>query len=353
MTLNANQQVTEDAAALEAASKAMGQASADLNTANEELRTKDPAVYNQLHSVLAKVSGDLTAPEAAAKAAASTATAWVAAQTGPTGPSGPTGPPTGPTGPTGAPTGPSGPTGSTGAYPSGITLPAPAAGMTRHFTDFKNGIDSSFWTAAYAGTPGGTNGKFLPSHVKVVNDALTVEAYQDTAAADSAANNWAGGGIQTNTRYPVGTTFYAVVRKDTYALWYAIQLLMGNDWPPEDDFEETATANSDTESIHYGAANEQVQAQASGLDLSDWGLWTHTWTKTGIETTLTVGGKTVTVAKMALPDTNASDQNSDVQPMFYSFQLQTEGGTSPTDPNVTAASPIKFQLEQFAADVPA
>lgn len=195
---------------------------------------------------------------------------------------------------------------------------------------------------------------FMPSHLTVVDGILTIGAYQDPAVNDPASNNWGGGGIQTKTRWPVGTTIYSVVRKDNYAQWYAIQLMMGNDWPPEDDFEETNTANSDTESIHYAASNQQVQAQKSGLDLTDWGLWKHTWTAAGIVTTLTVKGVVMPVAQMALPDTNTGDPNSDVQPMFYSFQLQTEDNQpTPTDPNVTAANPVKFQLEQFAADVPA
>lgn len=315
--------------------KAEQQAQTDLNTANETLKADlTPAEYAKVHGSLAKTSGDLNT----AISEDETLLTPIATP--------PVTPPSVPAGGSGVPT-------NGTVYASGITIPPVAAGFTRHFSDFQNGIDKSFWSDFYSGHPGGTNGMFMPSHVKVANGALTIEAYQDPAVNDAAANNWGGGGIQTNTRWPVGTTFYSVVRKDTYKDWYAIQLLMGNNWPPEDDYEETDNATSDTESIHYAASNQQIQAQSSGLDLSDWGLWKHTWTTSGIVTTLTVGGKTVTVATMSLPDTNPSDPNSDVQPMFYSFQLQTEGGTSPTDPSVTAASPVKFQLEQFAADVPA
>ena len=240
-----------------------------------------------------------------------------------------------------------------GTYASGLSIPASLPGTTRLFTDFKNGIDSSFWTTPYDGTSNPGGGRFMATHCKVVNGVLTIEAYQDSAANDPGANNWGGGGIQTQQRYPVGTTFYSVVRKDTYANWFAIQLLMGDNWPPEDDYEETTTSNSDTESIHYSSSNQQIQAQKSGLDLTDWGLWVHTWTAKGIVTTLTVAGATTQIASMSLPDTNASDPNSDVQPMFYSFQMQTESGSTLTDPNVTASNPVKFQLEQFAAFVPA
>jgi uncharacterized repeat protein (TIGR02543 family) len=239
-----------------------------------------------------------------------------------------------------------------GGYPSGLTIPASIPGFTRDFTDFKNGIDSAFWTTPYDGTSNPGGGRFMATHCVVTGGDMTIEAYQDPAANDSAANNWGGGGIQTQQRYPVGTTFYSVVRKDTYGSWFAIQLLMGDTWPPEDDIEETTSANSDTESIHWGAANQQIQAQKSGLDLTDWGLWVHTWTATKITTELIVGDVTTLIASVTNPDSNAGDPNSDVQPMFYSFQMQTESGSTPNDPSVTASNPVKFQLEQFAAFTP-
>jgi hypothetical protein len=237
-------------------------------------------------------------------------------------------------------------------YASGLIIPASLAGFTKHGTDFKGGLDTSFWTTPYDGgsNPGG--GRFMATHCKVINGVLTIEVYQDPNANDPGANNWAGGGIQTQTRYPIGTQFWSVVRKDTYPLWFMIQLLMGDTWPPEDDIEETTTATSNTESVHAGAANQQIQAQKSGLDLTDWGLWVHTWTLNGITTDLTVKGVTTRVATLPLVSADPNDPHSDVHPMFYSFQSQTESGTTPNDSNVTAANPIKFQLEQFAAFVP-
>lgn len=235
--------------------------------------------------------------------------------------------------PTPVPTPTPTPTPTPGTYASGLSIPASIPGFVRHFSDFTNGIDSSFWNPPYNGTSNPGGGRFMATHCVVENGVLTLKAYQDSAVNDPAANNWGGAGIQTVQRYPVGTQFWSVCRKDTYGNWFAIQLLMGNAWPPEDDIEETTSSNSDVESLLYGSPKQQVQVQKSGLDLTDWGLWVHTWTGQGITTDLTVKGVTTRIAAEPLPSVNPSDPHSLVNPMFYAFQLQTEYGSTPTDPN--------------------
>ena len=237
-----------------------------------------------------------------------------------------------------------------GSYPSQITPPADTlypSHTVGFFDDFVDGLTGVLakWFL-YDGVPGGTNGRWLTSHVVVENSIASLLAYQDSAGADPGALNWVGGGMQTQTRFPVGSIFHVACRADTLAGFTSILLLMGNNWPPEIDFDEGGNVW-----IHWGQGN----ANRSGFTIPA-SLLTEGWHEYVCNygaTTISVTIDGVAIGSIPNPSP-ASDPYGLQQNQFLSAQYQSGdgGGTLVARPDITAANAPRQQLDWVKVFVP-
>lgn len=246
------------------------------------------------------------------------------------------------------------------AYPSGFTPPAVPNGMTQLlFDDFLGtSLNTSLWDP-YSGAPGGTTGWWRPDHITVGSYGSTstpsvcnLNMYYDPSG--SGTNNWVGGGMGADgTEIVVGSEAYVAMRLDPYAAGglVGIALLIGwlSNWPPEIDFFETyawgsGPVGNGPATLHWGAANSQVTDSFTGVDLTIWHVWGVKWGTTTISYTL----DGTVWASRTNPDQSTSDSHSLVQPQVLSLQIQTGDssvGYPPQDTSITAANPIKMQID--------
>ena len=242
-------------------------------------------------------------------------------------------------------------------YPSGITPPAVASGFTRAlFDDFTESSLSSAWNQ-YNGI-NSQGAIWLESHLSLTNSVLSLNAYQDpsgiAAAIKAGADftqaqatkqlNWAEAGLQTATRWPVGTTFSVAMRADSYDGLTDILLTMGNNWPPEIDFQEGGNMF-----VHWGQGNSQKYLGYINVDRTQWHLYQLQWTTA----TIVVSCDGATVATFPNPDNGNADPYGLLSNMFLSMQWQTgDGGTIGNDPTVTAQNSKQMQIDWVAIDTP-
>jgi hypothetical protein len=255
-------------------------------------------------------------------------------------------------------------TGGGTTYPSGIAPPPIPSGWELAFFDDFLGttLDLANWSV-WDGPPGGTDGWWLPSHVKVLNDSiLHLQAYQDAAglAADSnytgagsptvtGGTKWVSGGVgwASGNEFPPNLIINVAMKQSPYAGLAAIAILIGaNNWPPEIDFVEcssdTTTLNGFSATAHWGSGNSQVQYGSPSHDMTQWQMWGVIWTPTTISYTY----NNVVWKSFANPDSNYADINSLVQNMTMGLQYQTgDGGSVSNDPSVTAAAPMEMQVD--------
>jgi beta-glucanase (GH16 family)/GT2 family glycosyltransferase len=153
---------------------------------------------------------------------------------------------------------------SDGDRVTGAAARAEAAGSWRRVfaDDFSRGFDRRRW-GRYSGQPGGDPGGWWdPSHVRVRHGVLRLETYRDRRFG----GRWVSGGVssaralkQTYGRYRVR------FRMDRGRGVAAVLLLwpVRDHWPPEIDFAEdggrTGARSSMAATLHYGAADHQVQ----------------------------------------------------------------------------------------------
>jgi beta-glucanase (GH16 family) len=151
----------------------------------------------------------------------------------------------------------------------------------RVFSDnFRHGLDRSRW-GLYSGQPGGDpSGWWAPSHVVVRRGVLNLETYRDARFG----GRWVSGGLSS-----------ARALKQTYGK-YEVRFRVGNGkgvaailllwpvrdhWPPEIDFAEdggmTGRRDSMSATVHYGAADDQVQRRVRA-DFTRWHTAGVEWT---------------------------------------------------------------------------
>lgn len=248
-------------------------------------------------------------------------------------------------------------------YPSGITPPETPSGYTvAAFDDFTASTLSSIWSAPYNGqSEAKYPGYFIDKHCVMLGDSLLrLQAYPDpanivncwkyTAAIAASVNQWGGAGIQTVTRWPVGTRFVFAARWDTYPAITPIALTMGNDWPPEQDIIEANVSTRGqavttfTESFHYDQGNSQQQLQvADGTDYSSWHLWEIDWTEQGT----TVKCDRIQIADCPFTELMVVDPDYGLAAdQFLAFQIQTGDPNNPAaDATVTVEAPVEFCID--------
>jgi hypothetical protein len=260
-------------------------------------------------------------------------------------------------------------------YPSGISPPAVQPGYTRNFDDFLSTSLGPLWSGAYNGKSGAAqDGIFLATHLVLNGDSLLrLEAYSDanwsnsfgsTSAIAAAVHNVCGAGVQTGTRWPVGTTFSWACKWDTYPGLTPIVLTMGNNWPPEQDIIESdvnslgAPQTGFNESFLYAPGPTQKQNNTplpSGItDFSTWHLWQLQWTSAGSK--VFVDGHMIpNVATPSSPYTMpftsgmVSGVNGLQNNQFLALQHQTG---DPNDPSSTINSPVTMFFDWVAIDTP-
>jgi hypothetical protein len=216
--------------------------------------------------------------------------------------------------------------------------------MTRAlWDDFTTPGVSSAYNPPYDGTSQASqNGKFDATHCVIDGKGLLrLQMYEDNSGI---ANGFAGAGIQTAARYPVGTIFQFAVRSDHLSGATPIVLTMGDNWPPEIDIIEGPNCF-----LHWGQGNASRSqfSLPSGFDLTKWHKFKCEVTSTVIE--LWVDG--VLYGQMAQPSP-ASDPYGLQYPMFLSLQYQTGDPGNPTDTTVTKSKPSEMQVDWIAIDVP-
>lgn len=261
---------------------------------------------------------------------------------------------------------------STTKYPSGHSpLPIPTGHKRVVFDDFTSTKWSSAWSSPYNGeSQAASPGYFIGSHSVLKGDSwLRLEAYPDPKNIvncwqydpniANSVNQWGGAGVQTVTRWPVGTIFTWAMKWDTYPGITPIVLSMGNNWPPEQDFIEAnvnsrgASVYSYTSSYHYNQGNQQVQIKIAdkGISLNKSHIWRVRWEKT--ETILTCDEIIVGRVHFTPEMNSPTDQYSLAQDQFLAFQIQTGDPNNPkADSTVTSEKPITMFVDWITIDVP-
>lgn len=167
------------------------------------------------------------------------------------------------------------------AEPSGMAPPGANAlkGYTLTYrTNFTGHSLPSGWDV-FTGIPGGDpGGHFGAAHVVVRGDLLRLNAWKDPAFG----NTWVTGGVcqcgvaQTYGAYFVRSRITKAGPNEVELLWPS-----SNEWPPEVDFSETASANLTTSTVHYGVTNHVDQRQLS-INMTRWHTWGVIWTPSSI-----------------------------------------------------------------------
>jgi beta-glucanase (GH16 family) len=227
------------------------------------------------------------------------------------------------------------------------------------FDDFLgSSVDTGIW-GVYTGTPGGTNGYWLPDHITVGGSICNLNMYYDTAGGNPSGNYWVGGGMGSWNygALPVGSTANVAMRLDPYsagnitgiALFFAY-----SGWPPEIDFFETPCTSSGavtsfTATSHYGSGNSQIYKNISNIDVTQWHVWGCEWTSSTISYTLDGS----VWASLTNPDTNVSDPYSLVQQQIVSLQIQIgDPGTPATNTSITSSNPVRQQIDWVQVCLP-
>jgi beta-glucanase (GH16 family) len=228
--------------------------------------------------------------------------------------------------------------------PSGVPMPTGnLPGWHQVFADDFSGstLDTSKWRL-YWGQPGGDpGGWFDPSHVSVANGQLVISGYRDPADG----GKWATGGlssspglVQTYGKYLARFRFDAGVGiAHAILLWPA-----DNSWPPEIDFSEDNGSNRETAyaTLHYGAANTQVQRQVA-VNLTHWHTLGVEWTPGRLVYTL--DGR---------PWSTLTSSHVPAIPMTLDIQTQAWAcGTSTWErcPNATTPSHVNLYVDWAVA----
>lgn len=139
----------------------------------------------------------------------------------------------------------------------------------------------------FTGIPGGDpGGHFGASHVVVGNGMLSLNTFRDPAWN----NSWVTGGVcQCGVSHKYAA--YFVRSRVTGAGPTEVELLwpIGNQWPPEIDFNETGgSITSTTSSVHFGATNHIVPRRVV-INMTLWHTWGVIWTPS--EVIYTVDGR--------------------------------------------------------------
>ena len=259
---------------------------------------------------------------------------------------------------------------TSGLYPSGHAPPPAAAGFTRSlFDDFLGTSLGAEWDGGgggYNGQSGAAQtGIFLATHLVLNDDSLLrLEAYSDanwansydsTSAIAASVHNVCGAGMQSNTRFPVGSTFTWACKWDTYPGLTPIVLTMGNNWPPEQDLIEAnvnsigAAQTGYSSSYLYAPGPTQKQdsiSLPSGItDFSTWHEWQLKWTTGG--SVLTCDGHQV--VNQAFTSDMISGVNGLQNNQFIAFQHQTG---DPNNPSSTISSPVTMYVDWVCVDTP-
>jgi beta-glucanase (GH16 family) len=184
----------------------------------------------------------------------------------------------------------------------------------RVFTDdFTHGLSAKRW-GRYSGRPGGDPGGWWdPSHVVVRRGILRLETYRDGGRWVSGGLSSARGLKQTYGRYDVRFRMDAGRGVAGVLLLWPVR----DHWPPEIDFAEaggtTRKRDHMTATLHYGAANRQIQRSVRA-DFTRWHRMGVEWTPKRLVYRL--DGRTwATVASPHVP----------AEPM--ELDLQTQAGT--------------------------
>jgi beta-glucanase (GH16 family) len=219
-----------------------------------------------------------------------------------------------------------------------------ASGVWRRvfFDDFNDGLRSSRW-ATYSGQPGGDpGGWWAPSHVVVAHGILNLETYRDARFG----GRWVSGGVssaralrQTYGKYEVRLRMDRGKGVAMVALLWPVR----NQWPPEIDFAEnggeTPTRKSVTATLHYGAANNQIQRTVRA-NFTKWHLLGVEWTPSLLVYTL--DGHPWAIVR-----------NSAVPSQAMEFDVQAQAGTCGDPyapcPNATTPRRVTFQIDWVAA----
>jgi hypothetical protein len=260
-------------------------------------------------------------------------------------------------------------------YPSGFTPPAVPSGYTLGaFDDFTSTSLNPMWSGAYNGQSGAAfPGIFLASHFVLTGDSwLRLEAYPDpanwsnsfgsTLAIAQSVNFWCGAGIQTGTRWPVGTIFTWATKWDTYPGMTPIVLTMGNNWPPEQDLIEVGGITTKgqavpnyTASFLYASPRQQHQLTVSNGAITDFSkthMYQAIWTASG--TTLTCDGHLVCTTTFDTSMTTGAGIFGLQNDQFIALQHQTGDWTNPAaDGTITSANPIVQYFDWVQICVPA
>ena len=189
----------------------------------------------------------------------------------------------------------------------------------------------------------------LSSHVVQNGDSLLrLQFYSDPAANDSADNNNAGAGCQTDQaqfQWKPGTKFYVARRMDSHASVVGILLLMpcGGYWPGEFDFCENGMAW-----VHWSSSDQTKGfTMPAGTDESVWHVWGCEYGATQLSASI----DGTTWMTMTNPTTDATDVNGMLRPMFMSTQVQDGDMTYPSAP-IPYAQRVEQQIDWVAIDEP-
>jgi beta-glucanase (GH16 family) len=230
--------------------------------------------------------------------------------------------------------------------PSGVSMPVGnIAGWNQTFSDDFTGtaLNGSNW-GAYAGQPGGDpNGWWDPSHVSLSGGQLVLRTFQDSTPN---GQRWVSGGVgMTNTHSQAYGKYEVRMRVDggkgisaLASLWPTLT------WPPEIDFYEDGptgpTRQAMSATLHYNAANTQIQDTLSGVDFTQWHTIGVEWTPGSL--VYTIDGRTwATVATSNVPS----------QPM--NLDLQTQALTCSTSftgcPDATTPAEVDMDVDWAVA----
>jgi beta-glucanase (GH16 family) len=233
--------------------------------------------------------------------------------------------------------------------PSGVPMPTGnLPGWQEVFSDDFTGTSLDSQWSAYWGQPGGDPGGFFdPSHVTVSGGELVISAFQDPADDlwDAGPDTYVTGGVSSSPSFAQTYGKYLVrFRMDT-GQGVALAILLwpqSNTWPPEIDFAEDNGANRQTNyaTLHYGAANTQVQRQVA-VNMTQWHTLGVVWTKGRLVYTLD-GRNWATVTNANVPSI----------PMV--LDMQTQGwacGTSTWEqcPNATTPADVNLDVDWVVA----
>jgi hypothetical protein len=249
--------------------------------------------------------------------------------------------------------------------PSGFALPPVAAGFTRTqdlmntttlnpiWSGFYNGQSGAFYTGFFIGNHGVLKGDGWMRLLAYPDPVNIKNCWQYTPALAASVNQWGGAGIQTVTRWPVGTTITFWAKWDTYPGITAICLLMSDGWTAEMDLIEANVSSKGgpvtSYSVTYMTTQGQVKKQfnVTNTDFSKPHLYQLQWTATG--QTLTCDGNVIVSFK-------AGDQGffPITSPQFFAPQTQTGDPVQApaVDPTITATNPVTMYLGPIAFDVP-